>query len=71
MSELRDDAVVEQQRVEQTGDADVDAVVRSLSSLDDSPVSEHVAIFDRAHEALRRVLVGQDSRVDSWAAGGD
>ena len=56
--------------VEGTGHADVDAVIGSLSRLDDLPVADHVAVFERAHESLRRTLVGagQDSRVDSWAA---
>lgn len=48
--------------VEGTGHADVDAAIVSLSSLDDLPVAEHVAVFERAHESLRRTLVraGQD-----------
>ena len=41
-----------------TGDQAVDAVVASLRSLDDLPVSEHVAVFERAHESLRQVLSG-------------
>ena len=59
---------------EGTGDADVDAVVGSLRGLDDLPVAEHVAVFEQAHESLRRTLVGagQDGRIDSgagsWAA---
>ena len=55
------DAAVEVE-VEGTGHADVDAVIGSLSSLDDLPVAEHVAVFERAHESLRRTLVraGQD-----------
>lgn len=39
-----------------TGDEAVDAVVASLRGLDDLPVSEHVAVFERAHESLRQVL---------------
>jgi hypothetical protein len=41
---------------ETTGDETVDAVVASLRGLDDLPVSEHVAVFERAHESLRQVL---------------
>ena len=41
-----------------TGDEAVDAVVTSLRGLDDLPVSEHVAVFERAHESLRQVLSG-------------
>jgi hypothetical protein len=41
-----------------TGNADVDAVVGSLSALDDLPVAEHVAVFEQAHELLRRTLAG-------------
>ncbi len=53
-----------------TGHVDVDAVVGSLSSLDDLTVAEHVAVFEQAHESLRRTLVGagQDGRIDSVAS---
>jgi len=49
--------------LEGTGNADVDTVVASLTALDDLPVAEHVAVFERAHESLRRTLAGagQDS----------
>ena len=49
--------------VEGTGNPDVDAVVGSLTALDDLPVVEHVAVFEQAHESLRRTLAGagQDS----------
>jgi hypothetical protein len=49
--------------LEGTGNADVDAVVASLTALDDQPVAEHVAVFEQAHESLRRTLAGagQDS----------
>lgn len=42
--------------VEPTGQAAVDAVLDGLSRLDDLPVAEHVAVFDEAHEGLRRAL---------------
>jgi hypothetical protein len=54
MSEMSHEAV----EPETTGDESVDAVVASLRGLDDLPVSEHVAIFERAHESLRQVLSG-------------
>ena len=44
--------------VEGTGNADVDAVVGSLTALDDLPVADHVAVFEQAHESLRRTLSG-------------
>ncbi len=56
--ELLQDLVVEQAEPETTGDEAVDAVVASLRGLDDLPVSEHVAVFERAHESLRQVLSG-------------
>jgi len=34
----------------------VDAVVESVEALEDRPVEEHVAVLERAHEQLRRVL---------------
>ena len=39
-----------------TGNPRVDAVLDSLESLDDLPVSDHVAVFERAHDELRRAL---------------
>ena len=39
-----------------TGDARVDAVLDSLEGLDDRPVGEHAAAFERAHEELRAAL---------------
>ena len=55
--ELATDPEVELE-VEATGNADVDAVVGSLTALDDLPVAEHVAVFEQAHESLRRTLAG-------------
>ncbi|MDP3891476.1 hypothetical protein [Nocardioides sp.] len=34
----------------------VDQVLASLSGLDALPVDQHVAVFERAHEGLRRAL---------------
>lgn len=42
-----------------TGDAHVDAALDSLESLDDVPVSEHPAVFEHAHDALRAALEPQ------------
>jgi hypothetical protein len=41
-----------------TGNPRVDAVVESVSTLDELPVAEHVAVFEQAHESLRRTLAG-------------
>ena len=48
---------------ETIGDQAVDAVVTSLRALDDLPVSEHLAVFERAHESLRQVLSGASEPV--------
>jgi hypothetical protein len=39
-----------------TGDAVVDAVLRTLDELPTVPVSEHVAIYEAAHDRLRDAL---------------
>jgi len=39
-----------------TGVAGVDAVVEAVAALEDRPVEEHVVVFERAHEQLRRAL---------------
>jgi hypothetical protein len=39
-----------------TGSVDVDSVIASLDILDDTPVAAHVAVFEQAHESLRRAL---------------
>ena len=41
-----------------TGHPAVDEVLRSLGTLDGLPVDEHVAVFEQAHEDLRRTLSG-------------
>jgi hypothetical protein len=41
---------------ERTGMAEVDAVLASLDGLADRPVAEHVAVFEHAHDRLRRAL---------------
>ena len=40
----------------ETGEPRVDAVLRYLDKLDDLPVSEHPAVFERVHASLREVL---------------
>ena len=43
-----------------TGVAEVDEVLDSVEALDDRPVEEHAAVFEAAHEQLRRSLDGTD-----------
>jgi hypothetical protein len=45
-----------------TGNAVVDDVLASVAALADRPVEEHVAVFEQAHDQLRRAL---DARPDS------
>lgn len=52
-----------------TGHPDVDGVLASLHGLDDLPVSEHVAVFEQAHESLRRTLAGASTDPNHSAAG--
>jgi proline racemase len=46
---------------ESTGIESVDAVVSGLVALDELPVAEHVAVFERAHESLRTCLTAPAS----------
>jgi hypothetical protein len=39
-----------------TGVSEVDAVLASLDGLDGRPVAEHVEVFEKAHDRLRRAL---------------
>jgi hypothetical protein len=41
---------------EPTGVAAVDRVLAEVAALADTPVAEHVQVFERAHEQLRRAL---------------
>ena len=43
---------------ERTRVEEVDDVLDSLQGLDESPVEEHPAVFERAHEQLRQALDG-------------
>lgn len=45
-----------------TGNAVVDEVLGSLEGLEDLPVTEHVAVFEAAHEALRATLADASGR---------
>ena len=64
MSEMSHQAEPEavQEQPETTSDPAVDAVVSSLRGLDELPVTEHVAVFEQAHESLRQVLSGAGER---------
>jgi len=44
-----------------TGHAQVDEVLRSLETLSDLPVDQHVAVFEAAHVGLRDALSGAGS----------
>lgn len=43
----------------------MDAVVESLDSLDGTPVSEHVAVFESAHTRLRAALADAGDEPES------
>lgn len=49
---------------EPTGVESVDRVLADVATVADRPVAEHVAVFERAHEQLRRAL---DARPDADA----
>ncbi|GAA3243291.1 hypothetical protein [Actinocorallia longicatena] len=42
-----------------SGDDRVDAALRTLDVLPETPVAGHVAIFDRVHQSLQDVLDGE------------
>lgn len=44
-----------------TGHPAVDEVLRSMERLEDRPLEEHVAVFEEAHERLRRTLAGTEA----------
>ena len=53
-----------------TGHPAVDAVLASLEGLEDMPVHDHVAVFESAHDSLRRVLdQAADQAADEAIAG--
>lgn len=41
---------------ENTGVASVDQVLAEVATVADRPVSDHVEVFERAHDQLRRAL---------------
>ncbi len=41
-----------------TGVPEVDAVLESVAGVDQTDVAEHPAVFEKAHEQLRRALDG-------------
>jgi hypothetical protein len=44
---------------ESTGVETVDRVLAEVAALADSPVDQHVQVFERAHDQLRRALDAQ------------
>ncbi|GGO92103.1 hypothetical protein GCM10011584_27750 [Nocardioides phosphati] len=56
MTEQDFDRAAEQATPASTGNTAVDGVISSLAGLAEVPVSEHVAIFESAHEQLRGAL---------------
>lgn len=64
MSEQPHEEVAQVEDRERTGQPDVDDVLASLERLRDAPVSEHVAVYEAAHERLRGALAdaGSDDR---------
>lgn len=42
--------------IESTGDESVDRVLADVAAAADAPVADHVQVFERAHEQLRRAL---------------
>jgi hypothetical protein len=53
------DRYVDDAEVQGTGMPAVDDVLDRVANLADVPVSQHVAVFERAHEQLRRALDAQ------------
>ncbi len=45
-----------EEQSETTGVASVDQVLADVAAVTDAPVSDHVAVFERAHDQLRRAL---------------
>jgi len=57
--EVTDDAEQPADEPIRTGVERVDAVVDAVAGLEDRPVDEHVAVFESAHDELRRTLDSQ------------
>ncbi len=45
-----------------TGVAAVDQVLADVAAVSGTPVADHVAVFERAHDQLRRALDAQPDR---------
>lgn len=45
--------------IESTGDDVVDRVLADVAAVANAPVADHVQVFERAHEQLRRALDAQ------------
>ena len=50
------EATVEETEKIETGNSEVDSVVDDVARLTGRPVDEHAAVFESAHERLRRTL---------------
>ncbi len=50
-----------EEQPEATGVASVDQVLADVAAVADAPVSDHVEVFERAHDQLRRAL---DARLE-------
>jgi hypothetical protein len=61
--------VVTQHEVESTGVESVDRVLAEVAALADAPVGEHVPVFERAHEQLRRALDATPGPADDRGQG--
>lgn len=48
-----------EEQLETTGVTSVDQVLADVAAVADAPVSDHVAVFERAHDQLRRALDAQ------------
>ncbi|GAB7007243.1 hypothetical protein JCM18899A_47180 [Nocardioides sp. AN3] len=53
---MSEDQTYEGSASDRTGVPAVDAVVDEVDRVAELPVEEHVAVFERAHEELRRAL---------------
>ena len=49
---------------EPTGVESVDRVLAEVAAVASAPVGEHVQVYERAHEQLRRALDAQPAAVD-------
>lgn len=58
LADTPEEAAARAPGVLETGNPGVDEVIRSLEGLDAVAVDDHVAVFEQAHEQLRRTLSG-------------